>query len=235
MIDISSYLIFFRDLHQTFRSRDVLDMVRLATYHDFMAFLAVSYRNSIEAGPTLVDARHSAVNTLSRFLRSVVYALIHDIIRIMICVAKTVMPAPSAPLLQHQQIQRRLSVAVMSAPPAGYMPQSSSEEDEDGEESTAHDEPDHEEDRYSTHSTPVAHRAPSRAEAANIEPRRITHPGENHPRGRSPIGPSPIPMRAAYPERSSPGAEIIFLDFIATLKYSREVSSGITPECYPIE
>jgi hypothetical protein len=118
-----------------------------------------------------VDARHSAVNTLSQFFQSVDHALRHDIIKIMICIAKTVMPAPTAPL--HQQ--RRLSVAVISAPPAGYM-QSSSEEDENGEESTAHDEPDYEEERYSTHSTPVAHRAPSRAQTANIEPHRTTPP-----------------------------------------------------------
>ena len=136
------------------------------------------------------------MNTLSQFFQSVDHALRHDIIKIMICIAKTVMPAPTAPLQQHQQ--RRLSVAVMSAPPAGYM-QSSSEEDENGEESTAHDEPDYEEERYSTHSTPVAHRAPSRAQTANIEPHRTTHPGGAHPRGRSPTGPSPM--------RSAPGVK----------------------------
>ena len=105
------------------------------------------------------------------------------------------------------------SVAVMSTPPvAGYMPPSSSEsssesdneedEDEVDDKSTAYDEPYYDEERYSTHSTPVKERAPTRAERANISPRRITHPG-GHPRGRSPTGPSP--MRAAVPERSPPG------------------------------
>lgn len=87
-------MILCRDLNKTSQSQDVLDMVKLATYHDFMALLAVSYRTTISAGLTLVDARHSAVNTLVRFLRSVHHALIHDIIRIMIYIAKTVMPAP---------------------------------------------------------------------------------------------------------------------------------------------
>jgi hypothetical protein len=205
MKETSSNMILCRDLNKTSQSQDVLDMVKLATYHDFMALLAVSYRTSISAGLTLVDARHSAVNTLVRFLRSMHHALIHDIIRIMICIAKTVMPAPSAPLLLPLQQQRRLSIAVISAPPAGYMPQSSSEENEDGEESTAHNEPDYEEERYSTHSTPVSQCAPSRAEAANIEPRRITHLSSTHPRARSPTGPSPI--RAAFSERSPPGVK----------------------------
>ena len=41
MRDIPSYLILFRDLYRSFESQDVLDMIRLAAYHDFMAFLAV--------------------------------------------------------------------------------------------------------------------------------------------------------------------------------------------------
>ena len=106
---------------------------------------------------------------------------------------------PDQPIPKQQQ--RRLSIAVMSVPSARYMPQSSSEEDEDGEDSTVHNEPDYHEDRYSTHSTPIAHRAPTRAEVANIALRRITHPG-SHPRVRTPTGPSP--MRAAFPERSPP-------------------------------
>ena len=94
---------------------------------------------------------------------------------------------PDQPIPQQQQ--RRLSVAVMSAPSARYMPQSSSEEDEYGEESTVHNEPEYHMDRCSTHSTPVAQRTPTRAEVANIAPRRITHPG-SQPRVRTPTGPS---------------------------------------------
>ena len=193
-------MILFRDLNKTFKSQDVLDMVRLATYHDLMAFPAVSYRISMSAGLSLKDARYSAKNDIGRFLKSVAHALLLDVRRTMICIAKTVMPAPSAPLLEPLQQQRRLSVAVMSAPPAGYIPQSSSEEDEDADKSTAHDEPDYEEDKDSIHSTPVRHRASARAEAAEIEPRRLTHP-----RGRAPTGPSS--MREAFPERSPPGVK----------------------------
>ena len=195
MRDIPSYLILFRDLYRSFESQDVLDMIRLAAYHDFMAFLTISYRNSM-------DTRTTSVNTLGRFLQSAEHALHHNIMKILMVIAKAVMPAPDQPIPQQQQ--RRLSVAVMSAPSASYMPQSSSEEDEDGEESTVHNKPDYHEDRYSTHSTPIAHRAPTRTEVANIAPRRITHPG-GHPRVRTPTGPSP--MRAAFPERSPPAAK----------------------------
>jgi hypothetical protein len=211
MRDIPSYLILFKDLDKTFQHPDVLEMVRLSASHDFMAFLAVSYRNTIMAGLKIIDARRSAVNTLKGYLRSMTHALRHSTIHILMSIAKTVMPAPPAPPPPLQQ-QRRLSVAVMSAPRAGYMPPSSSEsssesenegdEDEVDDKSTAHVEPDYDEERYSTHSTPVKHRVPTRAERANISPRRITHPG-GHPRGRSPTGPSP--MRAAFPERSPPG------------------------------
>ena len=195
MRDIPPYLILFRDLYRSFESQDVLDMIRLAAYHDFMAFLTISYRNSM-------DTRTTSVNTLGRFLQSAEHALHHNIMKILMVIAKAVMPAPDQPIPQQQQ--RRLSVAVMSAPSASYMPQSSSEEDEDGEESTVHNEPDYHEDRYSTHSTPIAHRAPTRAEVANIAPRRITHPG-SHPRVKTPTGPSP--MIAAFPERSPPAAK----------------------------
>jgi hypothetical protein len=119
MREISSYMILFRDLHKTFKSQDVLDIVRLATYHDLMAFPAVSYRTRMSAGLSLKDARHSAKNDIGRFLKSVAHALLLDVRRTMICITKTVMPAPSAPLLEPLQQQRRLSVAVMSAPPAG--------------------------------------------------------------------------------------------------------------------
>jgi hypothetical protein len=215
MRDVSSYMILFKDLGKTFELSDNLEMVRLAAFHDFMAFLAVQYRNSLIAGIKIEDARKSVVNSLKAFLRSTTHALRHPTIYILMCIAKTVMPAPPAPSPPQQQ--RRLSVAVMSAPPAGYMPPSSSdssnesedeedeeeEEEEDDDTSTAHEAPDYDnEENYSTHSTPVKERVPTRAERANISPRRITHPG-GHPRGRSPTGPSP--MRAAVPERSPPG------------------------------
>ena len=203
-------MILFKDLGKTFEHSDILEIVRLSAFHDFMAFLAVSYRNSLIAGIKIIDARKSAVNALKAYLRSTTHALRHPTIYILMCIAKTVMPAPPAP--PPPPHQRRLSVAVMSAPPARYMPPSSSksssesedEEDEDeaDDKSTAHDEPDYNEENYSTHSTPVKERIPTRAERANISPRRITHLG-GHPRGRSPTGPSP--MRAAVPERSPPG------------------------------
>ena len=101
------------------------------------------------AGLKIIDARRSAVNTLKGYLRSTTHALRHSTIHILICIAKTVMPADPAPPPPQQQ--RRLSVAVMSAPRAGYMPPSSSEssseseneedEDEEDDKSTAHDEP----------------------------------------------------------------------------------------------
>jgi hypothetical protein len=212
MRDVSSYMILFKDLGKTFEHSDTLEMVRLSAFHDFMAFLAVQYRNSLIAGIKIEDARKSVVNALKAYLRSTTHALRHPTMTvILLCIAKTVMPAPPAPPPPQQQ--RRLSVAVMSAPPAGYMPPSSSdssdesedeeEEKADDDKSSAHDEPDYDnEENDSTHSTPVKERVPTKAERANISPRRITHPG-GHPRGRSPTGPSP--MRPAVPERSPPG------------------------------
>ena len=112
-VDIPSYLILFKDLDKTFQHPDVLEMVRLSAFHDIMAFLAVSYRNTIMAGLKIIDGRHSAVNTLKRYLRSTTHALRHPTIHILICLAKTVMPASPAPPPPPQQ-QRRLSVAVTS-------------------------------------------------------------------------------------------------------------------------
>ena len=248
--DIPSYLILFRDLHKTFEPQDVLDMVRLAAYHDFMAFLAVSYRNSLTSGLSLVDARITSVNTLGRFLQSAQHALHHNIVKIMIVIAKTVMPAPDPPVSQQQQ--RRLSIAVMSAPPAGYMPQSSSEEDEDGEESTAHKEPDYTEEHYSTHSTPIAHRAPTRAEVANIrvaiqesEPYRpFTHesgiPERSPPvvKARSPA----VPARSPAVSARSPAVRLPLMslakwssksDNTSRCSSSSQSDSLCTPPCYP--
>ena len=109
-----------------------------------------------------------------------------------IVIAKTVMPAPDPPVPQ------QLSVAVMITPPAGYMPQSSSEEDEDGEESKVHNEP---AGLYrgallnALHSHSATHNSGS---VANIAPRRITHPG-SHPRVRTPTGPSLQAHESGFP------------------------------------
>ena len=70
MKDMSSYLNLFRDLKKAFAAADVLDMIKLATYHDLIAFLAVSYRTSISARLSLQDARRSAVDDIGRFLNS---------------------------------------------------------------------------------------------------------------------------------------------------------------------
>jgi hypothetical protein len=103
MRDIPSYLILFRDLYRSFESQDVLDMIRLAAYNDFMAFLAVSYRNSMDSGLSLVETRATSVNTLGGFLQSAEHALHHNIIEILMVIAKTVMPAPDKPIPQQQQ------------------------------------------------------------------------------------------------------------------------------------
>ena len=66
MRDIPSHGILFKDLDKTFQHSDVLEMARLTAFHDFIVFLAVSYRNTIMAGLKIIDARHSAVNTLKR-------------------------------------------------------------------------------------------------------------------------------------------------------------------------
>jgi hypothetical protein len=79
----------------------------------------------------------------------------------MIIIAKQVMSAPPAP--EPPQPRRRYSCAVMSARPAGYLPPSDSESEEDDsnsqyEEEEAEDSqqsvPEYEEDVFSTHSTP---------------------------------------------------------------------------------
>jgi hypothetical protein len=87
MRDISSYMILFKDLGKTFEHSDILEMVRLSAFHDFMAFLAVSYRNSLIAGIKIEDARKSAVNALKAYQRSTTHALRHPTMNILMCIA----------------------------------------------------------------------------------------------------------------------------------------------------
>ena len=122
MKNMSSYLNLFRDLKKAFAAADVLDVIKLATYHDLITFLAVSYRTSMRARLSLQDARRSAVDYIGRFLNSVAHALLHNVIRTAMCIAKTVVPAPESPMLEPQHQQHGLSLAVMSASPAGYIP-----------------------------------------------------------------------------------------------------------------
>ena len=76
-------MILFKDLSKTFELSDNLEMVRLAAFHDFMAFLAVQYRNSLIAGIKIEDARKSVVNSLKTYLRSTTHALRHPTIHIL--------------------------------------------------------------------------------------------------------------------------------------------------------
>jgi hypothetical protein len=158
------------DLEKLFRD----DMELLTMYYDLMAYLAQSYPRSVSVGLTLLQARTTAVAQLVNLLALADLAPYHDIIKIMTAIAKQVKPAPPLPPPPPRQQPVRLSrisCAVMSAPPDGYLPPGSSdtqdEEEEDNDEndndeanaaedneSTDHSIPEYEEDTYSTHSTP---------------------------------------------------------------------------------
>ena len=133
-------------------------------YYDFMAFLAVEYATSIAEGFTLLEARTTIVCQLNNLLELTDLAEYDNIIKIMLVIAKQMLPAPPAPRIRAPGPPPRtphLCCAVMSAPPDGYMPPSSeytsSSEEEEGDNisiSTTHSDPDYDEAAYSTHSTP---------------------------------------------------------------------------------
>jgi hypothetical protein len=131
--------------------------------YDFMSFLALTYAQSIRVGLSLLQARTTVVLQLQSLLQLTDLADYQDIIRVMVIIAKQMLPAPppppAPPAVQQARVSR-FSCAVMSAPPDGYVLPSSSdtseydEEEEDEEMSSEHSVPEYEEDAYSTHSTP---------------------------------------------------------------------------------
>ena len=212
MTGIPDYVLVFKHLDEAFDDEYVKDLLLLTMYYDFMSYLALTYAQSIRVGLALLQARTTVVTQLQNLLHLTDLADYHSIIRTMVIIAKQMLPAPPpppvTPAVQQPRVSR-FSCAVMSAPPDGYMPPSSSdtseneenEEDEEEEElSSDHSVPEYEEEAYSTHSTPQGSFTTAQLDSEYI-PRRLTHPAR-----RPAQAPSPM-RRASLPGRSSPVAK----------------------------
>jgi hypothetical protein len=163
MTDIPDYVLVFQHLEEAFDDAYVKELLLLTMYYDFMSYLALTYAQSIRVGLALLQARTTVVVQLQSLLQLTDLADYQDIIRIIVIIAKQMLPAPPPPPLPpplRQPRESRFSCAVMSAPPDGYMLPSSSdtseyeEEEEDEKMSSDHSVPEYEDDQYSTHSTP---------------------------------------------------------------------------------
>ena len=205
MTGIPDYVLVFQHLEEAFDDAYVKDLLLLTMYYDFMSYLALTYAQSIRVGLTLLQARTTVVIQLQSLLQLADLADYQDIIRIMVIIAKQMLPAPPPPPLPPVRQPRvsRFSCAVMSAPPDGYVLPSSSDtsenegEEEEEEMSSDHSVPEYEDDQYSTHSTPQRRSTSAQLDTEYV-PRRLTHPAR-----RPPQAPSPM-RRASLPERTSP-------------------------------
>ena len=187
MDGIPAYVIAFRHLEEAFVDAYIRDLQLLTMYYDFMAFLAVAYATSIVEGFTLLQARTTIVCQLNNLLELTDLAEYDNIVKIMLVIAKQMLPAPPAPRICTPGPPPRtphLRCAVMSAPSDGYMPPSSedtsSSEEDEGDNvsiSTAHSVPDYDEAAYSTHSTPQERSDRPEFSDRNYVPRRLNHPG----------------------------------------------------------
>jgi hypothetical protein len=206
MTGIPDYVLVVKHLGEAFDDAYVKDLLLLTMYYDFMSFLALRYAQSIRVGLSLLQARTTVVLQLQSLLQLTDLADYQDIIRVMVIIAKQMLPAPppppAPPSVQQARVSR-FSCAVMSAPLDGYVLPSSSdtseydEEEEDEEMSSEHSVPEYEEDAYSTHSTPQNRSASAQIDTEYV-PRRLTHPARR--------APSPM-RRASLPARASPVAK----------------------------
>jgi hypothetical protein len=163
MTGIPDYVLVVKHLGEAFDDAYVKDLLLLTMYSDFMSFLAFTYAQSIRVGLSLLQARTTVVLQLQSLLQLTDLADYQDIIRVMVIIAKQMLPAPHPPPEPPSVRQARVSrfsCAVMSAPPDDYVLPSSSdtseydEEEDDEKMSFEHSVPEYEEDAYSTHSTP---------------------------------------------------------------------------------
>jgi hypothetical protein len=95
-------------------------------YYDFMSYLTLTYAQSIRVGLALIQARTTVVLQLQSLLQITDLADYQDIIRIMVIIAKQMLPAPPPPPVPppvRQPRASRFSCAVMSAPPDGSLQQ----------------------------------------------------------------------------------------------------------------
>ena len=123
MEGIPTYVIAFRHLEEAFNNAYIRDLILLTMYYDFMAFLAVAYAKSIAVGFTILQARTTIVTQLNNLLELTDLAQYNNIIKIMLVIAKQMLPAPPAPRILTPGPPPRTPhsrCAVMSAPPDGY-------------------------------------------------------------------------------------------------------------------
>jgi hypothetical protein len=206
MTGIPGYVLMFQHLEEAFDDAYVKDLLLLTMYYDFMSYLALTYAQSIRVGLALLQARTTVVIQLQSLLQLTDFADYQDVIRIMVIIAKQMLPAPPPPPLPpiRQPWVSRFSCAVMSAPPDGYVLPSSTDTSEYEEEEEEEDEQmsSYEDDQYSTHSTPQRRFTSAQMDIEYV-PRRLTHPAR-----RPAQAPSPM-RRASLPGRSSPVAKNI--------------------------
>jgi hypothetical protein len=150
MTGIPDYVLVIKHLGEAFDDAYVKDLLLLTMYYDFMSYLALTYAQSNRVGLSLLQARTTVVLQLQSLLQLTDLADYQDIIRVMVIIAKQMLPAPPpppAPPSVRQARVSRFSCAVMSAPPDGYVLSSSSdtseyeEEEEDDEMSSDHSVP----------------------------------------------------------------------------------------------
>jgi hypothetical protein len=212
MTGIPDYVLVAKHLGEAFDDAYVKDFLLLTMYYDF-SYLALTYAQSIRVGLALIQARTTVVLQLQSLLQLTDLADYQDIIRVMVIIAKQMLPAPPPPPVPppvRQPRVSRFSCAVVSAPPDGYLLPSSSdtseyeEEEEEGEEedmSSEHSVPEYEEDAFSTHSTPQRSSTSAKLDAECV-PRRLTHAAR-----RAAQAPSPM-RRASLPGRLSPVGKV---------------------------
>jgi hypothetical protein len=131
MTGIPDYALVVKHLGEAFDDAYVKDLLLLTMYYDFMSFLALTYAQSIRVGLSPLQARTTVVLQLQSLLQLTDLADYQDIIRVMVIIAKQMLPAPppppAPPAVQQARVSR-FSCAVMSAPPDGYVLPSSSVE-----------------------------------------------------------------------------------------------------------
>jgi hypothetical protein len=155
MTGIPDYVLVAKHLGEAFDDAYVKDFLLLTMYYDF-SYLALTYAQSIRVGLALIQARTTVVIQLQSLLQLADLADYQDIIRVMVIIAKQMLPAPPPPPVPppvRQPRVSRFSCAVMSAPPDGYLLPSSSDTSEYEEEEEEEEEGE-EEDMSSEHSVP---------------------------------------------------------------------------------
>jgi hypothetical protein len=113
---IPDYVLVVKHLGEAFDDAYVKDLLLLTIYYDFMSFLALTYAQSIRGGLALLQARTTVVLQLQSLLQLTDLVDYQDIIRVMVIIAKQMLPLHLLHLLYHQRYSKlgNLDSAVLS-------------------------------------------------------------------------------------------------------------------------